>query len=190
MEWKKHLRDLEKQKSWDQAIAFMENIVEKHPDNADAYIDIIFLLMNILVEEQFDTSKHDYYAFLLEKYFDASHQKFSDNAAYLFCVGMTASMAEWYVGLEVEDYQRMLRKALELDPDDLMYQSNYYLHLDRSIPENKAAAIKYAQLIHNNDPSLLHDFISKGACGEYWLGCMQGWSKAVLKLPPYENEPD
>ena len=84
----------------------------------------------------------------------------------------------------------MLRKALSLKPDDLMYQSNYYLHLDRSILSNKTAAIQYAHLIHNNDPHLVYDFVSKGTCGEYWLGCIQGWSKAVLKLPPYENEPD
>ena len=181
MAWKERLRALETQKSWDQAISFMEQVVKDNPDDVDAYIYIIFLLMNIFVEEMFDLSKHDYYAFLLKKYFDLSYDKFSNNAAYLFCVGITVSMAEWYVGFDVEDYQKMLHKALALEPNNLMYQSNYYLNLDRSIPENRNAIIKYAQLIIDNDPRLLAYATSKGAFGEHWLGCMQGWSERVMR---------
>ena len=181
MMWKNHLRKLEAQKSWDQAIAFMEQTVKDNPDDVNAYIYIIFLLMNILVEEVFDISKHDYYAFLVKKYFDLSYDKFSNNTAYLFCVGITVSMAEWYVGFDVEDYQKMLHKALQLEPNNLMYQSNYYLNLDRSIPENKKAVIEYANLIHDNDPRLMSAFLDKGAFGEYWWGCMQGWSQRMLE---------
>lgn len=181
MVWKEHLKTLETQKLWDKAIHFMEEVIKEHPEDVDAYIYMIFLLMNILVEEMFDISKHDYYAFLVKKYFDLSYDKFSNNAAYLFCVGTTIAMAEWYVGCEVEDYQKMLRKALSLEPDNLMYQDVYYMHLDRSIPENRHAIIKYAQLIIDNDPRLLAHATSKGAFGEYWLSCMQGWSKRVMR---------
>ena len=54
MAWKERLRDLETQKLWEQAINFMEQVVKDNTDDVDAYTYIIFLLMNILVEEIFD----------------------------------------------------------------------------------------------------------------------------------------
>jgi len=38
MGWKEHLRELELNKKWDQAIEFMQMIIEANPDNMDAYI--------------------------------------------------------------------------------------------------------------------------------------------------------
>lgn len=178
--WKEHLRTFETQKSWNQAINFMEQVVKDNPDDVDVYIYIIFLLMNILVEEMFDISKHDYYAFLLKEYFDLSYGKFSDNARYLFCVGITVAMAEWYVDFDVKDYKDMLHKALQLEPNNLMYKSGYYLGLDRSIPANQKAVLEYASLICSNDPQLLQAFLDTGACGTRWLRCMRSWSKEVL----------
>lgn len=180
MAWKERLREFEAQKLWNQAINFMEQVVKDNSDDVDAYIYIIFLLMNILVEEIFDISQHDYYAFLIKKYFDLSYNKFSDNARYLFCVGITVAMAEWYVGLDVKDYKDMLREALQLEPNNLMYKSGYYLGLDCSIPANQKAVIEYAHLICSNDPQLLKAFLDTGACGVRWLRCMRDWSKQVL----------
>jgi tetratricopeptide (TPR) repeat protein len=180
MAWKERLRELEAQKLWDEAINFMEQVIKDNPDDVDTYIYIIFLLMNILVEEMFDISKHDYYAFLLREYFDLSYAKFSNNARYLFCVGITVAMAEWYVDLDVKDYKDMLHKALELEPNNLMYQSGYYLGLDRSVPANRRDVLEYARLICSNDTQLLQAFLDTGACGVRWLRCMRSWSKEVL----------
>ena len=76
MNWKEKLRRLEKTKQWDRAIEFMETVIRKNPDDVDAYIYMNYLLMNLLVEEKHDESKHDYYEFLAKKYFDESYAKF------------------------------------------------------------------------------------------------------------------
>lgn len=84
MTWQKILRKLEQNKEWDNAIEFMQNVVKENPDNVDVYLRINYLLMNLLVEEDYDRTKHDYYAALLKKYFDESYAKFFLNPEYLY----------------------------------------------------------------------------------------------------------
>lgn len=54
MNWKQQLRVFELNKQWDQAIEFMQIVVEANPDDMDAYIYINFLIMNLLVEEDYN----------------------------------------------------------------------------------------------------------------------------------------
>jgi len=48
MEWKEHLRTLERAKEWDLAIVLMEDIIKQNPNDMDAYIFMNYLLMNLL----------------------------------------------------------------------------------------------------------------------------------------------
>lgn len=146
MNWQETLRELEHNKQWDAAIEFMQEVIDKNPNDMDAYIAINYLLMNLLVEENHDESKHDYYEMLTKRYFDESYEKFSENPEYLFYTGRTAIMSEWYFGIETEDYEEMLKKALKLNPDNLMYQWYIYGPLGRENPENPLA-IQYAEKV-------------------------------------------
>lgn len=180
MGWKEYLRELELNKQWDQAIEFMQIIIVANPDNMDAYIYINFLLMNLLVEERHNEDKHDYYVELLKKYFNESYAKFSNNAEYLFCTGITAVMSEWYIGVTTEDYEKMLSRAIELDPSNLLYKKTYYINLDEHIPYQRIEIFNYATLIIGNDPVLAKEWNSRGAIGEYLKDCQLGWAKYVL----------
>lgn len=180
MGWKEHLRELELNKKWDQAIEFMQMIIEANPNNMDAYIYTNFLLMNLLVEESHNEGKHDYYIELLKKYFNESYAKFLNNAEYLFCTGITAVMSEWYMGVTAENYEKMLLRAIEIDPINLLYKKTYYINLDEHIPSQKMEILNYATLIINNDPVLANEWASRGAIGEYLKDCQLGWAKYVL----------
>lgn len=46
MNWRQCLLDLEHQKRWDDAIEYIEDIIEANPNDMDAYIYMNFLLMN------------------------------------------------------------------------------------------------------------------------------------------------
>ena len=50
MEWKESLRKLERNKQWDEAIEFMQEVIAQNQDDMDAYIAINYLLMNLIVE--------------------------------------------------------------------------------------------------------------------------------------------
>ena len=50
---KSHIRTLELTKQWDLAIEFMKHVIDKNPDDMDAYISINQLIMNLLIEEDY-----------------------------------------------------------------------------------------------------------------------------------------
>lgn len=125
-----------------------------------------YLLMDILVNEMYDNSKHDYYANLLKKHFLESYRRFSNNSEYLFYIGFIAFMSEWYFDIEMEDVESMLKKATYLDPESLLYKWGYCC-----IPNQRAEVnteTKYSllrQILENN--KLMENIIQKGPLGEY-----------------------
>ncbi len=173
MNWKEQLKKLEQSKEWDFAIKLMESVIEDNPDNLDAYLSMNYLLMNLLVEEKHDESKHSYYENLLKKYFNESYKKFSDNAEYLFFTGITAFMSEWFFGIDIEDAKNMLYKATQLAPDNILYKWGYYGNFDLSKFDSlrKESEIYAKQILEKNSPfrKMLEE---KGSLGAHILQIM------------------
>ncbi len=169
MTWKEALRQLEYKKDWDTAIEFMQHVIHENPDDMDAYIYMNYLLMNLLVEEDHDCSKHAFYEKLTKHYFDISYAKYSENAEYLFFTALTAVMSEWFWDIEVEDYERMFKKAMELNPDNLVYRRTRIIHLDHKDPANHKELKEYYELVLDENSDLHKTLKSKGAVGAYLL---------------------
>lgn len=179
MQWKKRLRKLEYEKKWDEAIAFMQQVIKDNPSNMDAYLFMNFLLMNLLVEEDHDESKHDYYESLAKKYFNESYAKFSGNAEYLYLTGKTAVMSEWYFGIDVKDYEDMFERARQLEPKNPLYNKKYYYMLRNKDPKHPEL-IAHARMILSENSPVKEQLKDKGMLGEYILGMEENWSKDVL----------
>jgi tetratricopeptide (TPR) repeat protein len=180
MTWKEVLRQLEYKQDWDTAIEYMQRIIEENPDGMDAYIYMNYLLMNLLVEEDYDQSKHDYYAKLAKYYFDLSYSKYSENAEYLFYTALTAVMSEWYWGMEVKDYDRMFEKAIQLAPDNLVYRRDSIISLNHKDPANYKELKEYYELVLDENSDLNKTLRSKGAVGAYLLGMLTSRAKSFL----------
>ncbi len=181
MNWKEQLRALELHKEWDFAIELMQKVIAENPNDMDAYIYMNYLLMNLLVEEDYDRNKHDYYKKLTKKYFDESYAKFSNSAEYLFYTGITAVMSEWYFGIDTEDWETMLRKAMELEPKNPIYQRSYYIELDPKNPTQREQVYHYAKLILQEDSPIKKILNQKGAIGAYLYMITSEWAKDVVK---------
>jgi tetratricopeptide (TPR) repeat protein len=181
MNWQKELRRLERNKQWDDAIALMQNTINKNPDCLDAYLGIAYLLMNLIVEEDYDRSKGDYYRYLTKKYYDESYAKFSRDPKYLFYMGTIASMSEWFFGIETEDCEKMLQDAFRLNPHSLLYQWDYYGALDRENYENREAVCDYAKAILAFDSPIPKILNLESSLGEYLYGLITHWSKRMLE---------
>lgn len=177
--WKEHLRTLEKAKKWDEAIEFMKGVIQKNPDDMDAYIFMNFLLMNLLVEEDYDKRKEKEYETLLKWYFDESYAKFSYNAEYLFFTAITAVMSEWNFGIDVKDYEEMFKKAHQLDPGNPLYLDFYYLNLWPEDAHNPDL-LNFARLILSENSPIKKQLKNMGALGEYLLEMQERWSQRVL----------
>ena len=130
--------------------------------------------MNLLVEEDYEFAKTDYYSGLLKRYFNESYVKFSHEPEYLFYTAITASMSEWFMGINDEKvYYKMFQSALEIQHDNILYLWGYYAYLPM---KKNSKAVYYAKIILNDD--LIKQSLSdKGALGSYVIEMI----KATIK---------
>jgi hypothetical protein len=181
MNWKDQLVEFECKKQWDSAIEFMQKIIIENPNSLDAYVSMNYLLMNLLVEEDYDESRRNNYEALIKQYFQESYVKFTTNPEYLFFTAMTAYMSEWYFGIEIDDAKAMLYKAMLLDPKNILYKWSFYGSLDiEGDAQEKILALPYAQIILEENSPIKENLKSKGALGEYLIEIMCYWSRKVV----------
>lgn len=181
MNWKTILIDMEQKKNWDAAISFMQDLIARQPNDMEAYMAMNYLLMNLLIEENHDESKHDHYERLALHYFRESYSKYSDNAEYLFFTGLTAGMSEWYFGIEINLVEQMIKRSMELEPNNDLYQWAYYGWLDVHQNKNeKQLATGYAHKILDKNSFIHKTLENKGALGAYLLEIMSSWSRWVF----------
>ncbi|MDM1406800.1 hypothetical protein [Myroides sp. DF42-4-2] len=180
MNWKTQLLRLEQSKDWKTAINLLEETIKQDSNSIEAYLSMNYLLMNLLVEEQYDSKEHDYYAELLKKYFIESYSKFFDEAEYLFYIGQIACMSEWYFDIDIEKAHSMMKKASELEPNNILYKWANYIDLDMCELSNKKIIILYSKNALSV-PAVIMDLESKGALGKYLFGLLEYWAKQEIK---------
>jgi len=170
MNWKEQLEKLELSKNWESAIELMQRTVNDNSNDVEVYIRMIYLLHNILVEEEYPESKHDHLAKLLKLYFDESFEKFSENVEYLFFIGKILYIAEWYFGIDddfkpVKEKQafKMQKKAFEKEPENALFEWAYRFSIDDKL----AGYIAEQILLH--DKTIVEWLKSKGFPGQYIL---------------------
>jgi hypothetical protein len=172
MNWKTRLVELEQKKSWDNAILLLQNSISDDSNDKDAYIALSYLLMNLLVEEEYDSQKHDYYAALLKSYFEKSYKKFEHDAEYLFFMARIGYISEWYLNITLEQVRDMDFKALSLDPNNILYRWSYIVLLDDTVAHNKNILIDYALMVLEENSYIKEILLSKGSLGKYIYGIM------------------
>lgn len=174
IEWKEQLAKYEETKNWDAAIEMMQEVIDSNPDNIDSYLLTNYLLMNLLVEEDHEFTKIEYYSGLLKKYFNESYVKFSQDPEYLFYTAITASMSEWFMGIyDAAVYEEMFQRAFEIQHDNILYLWGYYLYLHQ---KGISKAVYYAKIILDDD--LVKQTLSdKGALGGYVYEMIEGTMK-------------
>ena len=180
MNWKSQLKYLEDHKQWDTAIEFMQKIIKECPDDLTAALYMNFLLINLLVEEDYNEQKHDYYATLIKKYFHESYEKFSNNPEYLYYTGRIAFMSEWYFDISKEQAENMIFTAMNMEPNNLIYQWAYYSSNHEKDYKNPQEAIKYAQNVLDPNSEIQQILKTKGSLGEYVLDVMTGWAQRLM----------
>ena len=175
MNWNKQLSEIEshfghhEKYDWKSAVEFVENLVSEYPNNVDVYIRAIYLIHNILVEEDYPNDEHNQMAELLKAYFEKSYKLFSNNAEYLFFIGKILHIAEWYFGLEDNKLAiEMQKTAMDKEPENILYEWAYRLSCSEDAVEGYLAN----QLIENAKEKI-EWLKSKGFPGNYILEHLQ-----------------
>lgn len=168
MDWKKYLETLENDKDWLAAIDLVQQVIENNPSDKEAYIRGIYLLLNILLEEDYPEDRHDMMASLLKKYFEESYTKFSNDAEYLFFIGYFIELADWYFGEDkLELAGEMTKKAYDLDSENLLYEWSW------RFSKRDPLAEKLSEKLFTLDKSRIDWLKSKGAPGHYLLNVIK-----------------
>lgn len=125
---------LEKQKEWQEAIIEIEKIIEKHPNNEEGFIRVVYFLHNYILEEYNHTDLQSEFEIKLLKYFHLWKEKFLDNSNFLFFIWIIIHIAEWYFWLDddpkkIEDRLsfKMQKRASILEPDNKLFEWSYLL---------------------------------------------------------------
>jgi len=186
MNWKEQLSEIEKdfgfhkERDWKPAIASVSKLLTEYPNDVELNIRAIYLLHNILVEEEYSNEEQDKMIDLLQEWFNQSKEKFSENAEYLFFIGEILHIAEWYFGLEdTKLAMEFHKKAMEKEPGNLLYEWAYRF----SYPGNIVAGYLAHQLI-TNEKNKVRWLKSKGFPGEYILEHLEASNQEYLKTKP------
>lgn len=196
MNWKEQVAHLEQEGSFDIAIFLLQKVIVEHPDNVDAYIFLLYQLMNTLIEgtcywsnskdplhaikNEYYEAKYDDYVTLARKCFAESYARYSHNPEYLFYVGVIVAPDPYIFNpKEGFDAMDMVHAAFALNYNTVLKDEftslNTYL-----AKHDHANNIMYARSILN-DPSLKEQLATKGAAGRYVIGRYIAWAKEVLE---------
>ena len=142
-----------------------------NPDNAEAWVRALYFLHNLVLEVMGVQAVVgvDYYEACgrLLDYFRQGNTKFSDNAEYLFFMGVIGHIAEYYWGEEDDTFaQNMSKKAFELEPANRLYEwSSLDVRRNKSECERKVF-LSQAMLANSPEETWLQ---TKGFPGRYVL---------------------
>lgn len=172
MNWKKYLEELEKDKDWSAAIDLMKQVINNNPEDKEAYVRAIYLLLNILLEEDYPEDRHSMLASRLKQYFEESYTKFSNDPEYLFFIGYFIELADWYFGEDkLQLATEMTKKAFDLDTDNVLYEWSW------RFAEGDPLAGQLSEKMIMYDNSKIVWLKDKGAPGNYILNVIQNCFK-------------
>jgi hypothetical protein len=173
MTQKNKLLRIEHEFNLDMAISYID---DNHKKDLDDYLRIIFILMDFLSNRQYTEDEYHLIRNMIKDFFLYTKLKYSHNPEYLFYIGFIASMSEWYFGIEWNDVESMLKKAMYLAPENLLYKWGYCC-----IPDQRAEVnteIKHSlsmQILKSN--MLMEKIAQKGLLGE----CLKGFIHSMYE---------
>ena len=171
MIWQKQLKEFEDRKEWKNAIQLLENTIEKLPVEVEAYVSIIYLLHNLLLEEEiknYELTESELENLLL-KYYQDSYSMFRNNAEYLYFIGSIMHVAEWYFGQsDTVLALQMQKRATEIEPDNILFAFSYIFSIS-----DKSKAWELAKKILLVEGDKLKWLKSKGFAGSYQIGTLK-----------------
>lgn len=193
MSWREQVRLLEKEGSFDIAIYVLEKQIKKNPNEKDAYIMLLYRLMDSILEnpcywrniskdplreikEEYYEDKNRYdYNKRVEKIFTTSYEKFSNDTEYLYYAALFLFHACIFTDLIDKEsaFISMHKEAIARGYNAVIEQGY----------SGKESEIEWANRILN-DPSIQDQLATKGAAAEYVLGNVVASAKKILQETP------
>jgi hypothetical protein len=118
--------ELESAERWKEAYEYLPEMLRSNPEDAEAWVRALYFLHNLVLEVMGVQAVVgvDYYEACgrLLDYFRQANTKLSDNAEYLFFMGIIGHIAEYHWGEDDDTFaDNMSKKAADLEPNNRLY---------------------------------------------------------------------
>ena len=168
---------------WSEAVVLMQNIIKNTPDNPDAYLNMVYLLEVILVEERSlgtidcEPMFYDEYEALAVETFQAGCAKFKNDPSYMFFMGFITTWCEWLYGMDETAADNMMQEAHRLDPLNKIYlwSSIGGRHYSNENDQEKDI-YDYTKMLLS-DAELVKEVRDRGPIGDYYIEGMDSAMK-------------
>ncbi len=173
MNWKSKLRQLIDGEKWEDALKFMDEVLESDSHSADSYLNYSYLLGEILMEAEFGTPLLDYCEIKIYQVYKEAMAQYSDDVDFLFWQSFLITRCDYFYNMDIYDAEAMMYKAYLAKPDDKLYQwarltvNNGDMD-DEDETLHRGKIKKYIRAMFA-DEALLKRINEKGPVGEYWL---------------------
>lgn len=172
MNWKEQLVKYFNEKKWEESITLMRQTILHNPVDMDAYLNLMYLLMDILVEEEYEIDNLETYKELLLRYYNESYYKFESNPEFLFFLAKITTLSFWYFNFNSEEEEYLLyKKAYFLENDNLLYKWGYY-GIGSDNEDNNIIFNKVKEEIRNL-PQIIEYLKTKSILGEYLIEILE-----------------
>ncbi len=174
MNWKSKLRQLIDGEKWEDALKFMDEVLESDSHSADSYLNYCFLLGEILLETtEFGTPLQNYCEVKIYQVYKEAMARYSDDVDFLFWQSFLMFRGSYFYEMDAYEVEDMMYKAYLAKPDDKLYQWAR-LTINNGDEDNVDIATRWEkpkEYIRTmfSDKTLLKRINEKGPVGEYWL---------------------
>lgn len=156
---------LEHDEKFDEAFEKYHHLYSKNKADYELWKYFYFFLWTAIEDAPSSFQDKINLRYLLQKMFDEGKQNFSDKADFNFIAGYTVSIFPYEYG-DYDDLEKegkeMLRKAVLLQPDNLIYKMVYFGSISNADQE------KYKQATVDAAPKVLETFSGLGTLNKYF----------------------
>ena len=164
------ISSIEQNRDWKSAAILADEINVNSPEE---YLRIIFVLLDFVVDGQYTREEHDYAADKIINLYNKGDKLFANTPEFLFFAGIMIYIGEWYFGMnDVENGATMLKKAMTIEPQNVLYRWGYYSRIDQRPQKNTDLKLSLCKELFNQK-STLKWLKNKGLLGEYVIGTLE-----------------
>ncbi len=122
MNWKSKLRQLIDGEKWEDALKFMDEVLESDSHSTDSYLNYCFLLGEILLETtEFGTPLQNYCEVKIYQVYKEAMARYSDDVDFLFWQSFLMFRGSYFYEMDAYEVEDMMYKAYLAKPDDKLY---------------------------------------------------------------------
>jgi len=161
--------ELEEAEKFDEVFKIYSDLYLQSKSEYEIWKHFYFFLWTAIEDAPSEFNERINLREMMRKMFEEGKKNFSDLADFNFIAGYTASIFPYEYGDDIYDYDefeiealQMLKKANELEPENLIYKLVYYRSLENVDKE------EYRTLEVESVPKVLETFSGKGTLNKYF----------------------